>query len=276
MTIMVRSVLVAVFLLFGFLPAIAQSPAPPSWVQGLHSRVRLISGGLEGGQGLVGIEIALDPGFKTYWRTPGDSGIPPSFDWSGSDNVAAAEVRWPAPTRHEDAAGVSYVYGGAVVLPVLVRLKEPGKPVRLSLSMNYGICNDICIPAQAELTAELSQDGPHRSVIEAALAAVPRPQPLGAKEEPAVVEVERLTPQDKPSFAVTVRVPEGARPTLFAEGPENWYFSTSQADAGNRFTLTVEDMPKTVSGPVPVRLTLVAGDNAVETEVNLDAGRQPR
>ena len=88
---------------------------------------RLIAGGQQGGSWLAGIEITLDPGFKTYWRNPGDSGLPPRFDWSGSENVAGVDVRWPAPERHEDAAGVAYVYGDEVVLPVLRRGRGSGE-----------------------------------------------------------------------------------------------------------------------------------------------------
>lgn len=275
MAIMFHTISAALFLILSLFPAAAQPPSASPWVQGLHSRVRLIAGGPEGAQHLAGIEIALDPGFKTYWRTPGDSGLPPSFDWSGSENVAAVDLRWPAPKRQEDAGGVAYVYGSDVVLPVMVTPKEPGKPVNLKLAIDYGVCKDICIPARAELSETLPADGAHRATIEGALARVPRTQPLGAKAPLSVVAVERAV-QDRLAFRVTVQAPAGTKPTLFAEGPENWYLSASFPDEGNTFTVTVEDRPKDASGPVPVRLTLVAGDDAIETELRLDAGQQPR
>lgn len=275
MAMMFRAVTAVLFSILCLFPAAAQSPSASPWVQGLHSRVRLIAGGLEGVQHLAGIEIALDPGFKTYWRTPGDSGLPPSFDWSGSENVAAVELHWPAPKRQEDAGGVAYVYGGNVVLPVMVTPKERDKPVDLKLAVDYGVCKDICIPARAELSELLPATGAHRAAIEEALAHVPRPQTLDQKAALAIVGIERAA-QDRPAFRVTVRTPDGAKPTLFAEGPENWYLSTSFPVEGNSFVITVEDRPKDVSGPIPVRLTLVAGDDAIETEVRLDAGQQPR
>jgi len=264
-----------IFLILPFFPSFGQSPASSPWEQGLNSRVRLISGGLESGRRLAGIEIVLNSGFKTYWRTPGASGLPPRFDWSGSDNVSAVEIRWPAPTRHEDAGGVAYVYSHKVVLPVLVTPTDPARPVKLALSLDYGICKDICIPAHAELSATLSGEGLHGALLEEAMAQVPRPQPLGAKAELSVVDV-RPSGQDEHAFEVAVRAPAGTRPDLFAEGPENWYLSTSSAGDGNRFTVTVEDKPKDAAGPVPVRLTLVADGKAVETEVNLDGGTRPR
>src|SRR5829696_5295044 len=82
----------------------ARAEGATAWASGLHSRVRLLAGGLhEGGPArLAGIAFELDAGFKTYWRSPGESGLPPVFDWAGSENLASAEVLWPAPTRFED------------------------------------------------------------------------------------------------------------------------------------------------------------------------------
>ncbi|MGO4523668.1 protein-disulfide reductase DsbD domain-containing protein [Microvirga sp. 2MCAF35] len=275
MAFMLRIASITIFSILSFTAVVAQPVKSPASAQGFHSRARLISGGQQGAAWLAGIEITLDPGFKTYWRNPGDSGLPPRFDWSGSENVADVAIRYPAPYRHEDAAGVAYVYGKKVVLPVLVTAKDNTKPVRLAMSADYGVCKDICIPARADMSVDLTADGPDRSAIEAALAKVPRPQALGAQAELSVLAVEPVT-QDKPTFSVTVRAPDGTKPSLFAEGPENWYFSTSQPDDANRFTVTVEEKPKDASGPVPLRLTLVAGGKSVETEVSLDGNGQPR
>ena len=275
MAFMFRAASAAFFLILSLAPIAAQSPQPSASIQGFHSRARLISGGLQGNHWLAGVEITLDPGFKTYWRNPGDSGLPPRFDWSGSENVAGAEVRFPAPYRHEDAAGVAYVYGKKVLLPVLVKAKDPGKPVKLVLSVEYGVCKDICIPARADLSLGLTEDGPGRSAIEAALAKVPVPQALGAQGDLSVLAVEPVK-QDKPAYTVTIRAPSGAKPALFAEGPENWYLSTSLPDDANRFTVTVEEKPKDAAGSVPLRLTLVAGGKSVETELSLDAGGPAR
>ena len=275
MAFMFRAASAAFFLILSLAPIAAQSLQPSASTQGFHSRARLISGGMQGNHWLAGIEITLDPGFKTYWRNPGDSGLPPRFDWSGSENVAGAEVRFPAPYRHEDAAGVAYVYGKKVLLPVLVKAKDPGKPVKLVLSVEYGVCKDICIPARADLSLGLTDDGPGRSMIEAALAKVPVAQALGAQGDLSVLAVEPVN-RDKRAYTVTIRAPSGAKPALFAEGPENWYLSTSLPDDANRFTVTVEEKPKDAAGSVPLRLTLVAGGKSVETEVSLDASGPAR
>jgi DsbC/DsbD-like thiol-disulfide interchange protein len=275
MALVIRAVSAAIFFVLSFTAIVAQ-PAPSSASnQGFHSQARLVSGGRQGDYWLAGIEITLDRGFKTYWRNPGDSGLPPRFDWSGSENVAGTEIRWPAPRRYLDAAGVAYVYGKKVVLPVLVKAKDATKPVRLVLSAEYGVCKDICIPARADLSLDLKADGPDRGAIEAALAKVPRPQTLGAQADLSVLSVTPA-PQDKPSLIVTVRAPDGVKPSLFAEGPDNWYFSSSVPDEANRFTVTLEEKPRDAAGPVPLRLTLVAGGQAIETEIGLDDNGMPR
>jgi len=275
MAFMLRVASIAIFSILSFTAVVAQPVNPSASTQGFHSRARLISGGQQGDVWLAGIEITLDPGFKTYWRNPGDSGLPPRFDWSGSENVADVEIRYPAPYRHEDAAGVTYVYGKRVVLPVLVKARDMAKPVKLAMSAEYGVCKEICIPARADMSVALTANGPDRSAIEAALARVPHPQALGAQSELSVLAVASVN-QDKPTLSVTVRAPDGSKPALFAEGPENWYFSTSQPDDANRFTVTIEEKPKDAAGSVPVRLTLVAGGKSIETEVSLDGNGQPR
>jgi DsbC/DsbD-like thiol-disulfide interchange protein len=275
MTIVTRWLRIAVIGVAALAGGGDRPAAASSWSEGFHSRARLIAGGDEGGRRLAGIEIVLDKGFKTYWRTPGESGLPPRLDWSGSSNAAAVEIRWPAPTRTEDAGGVTYGYGERVVLPALVTPADPGRPTELRLTMDYGVCKDICIPAHAEMSLALAGEAPHRAAIEQALAAVPRPQPLGAAGPLAVVEAKPV-PGDRPALAVRIRAPAGSGPSLFAEGPEDWYLSTSPAPDGDLFTVTVDERPKASSGDVPLRLTLVAGGQAIETELRLDVDGRPR
>lgn len=245
--------------------ALAESAS--RWQQGFHSKARLIAGGSD----LAGIEIVLDKDFKTYWRQAGESGLPPRFDWTGSDNLASADVAWPAPTRTEDAGGVAYSYKERVVFPVRIKPADPARPVRLKLTVEYGVCKDICIPAHAELTLALDKNGKNRPLIEEALARVPRLVPVGAEGPLAVLGVQPA-PGDKPAYTVRVRAPADA--ALFAEGPENWYLSTSPLD-GDRFTVVVEEKPKD-AGAAPMRLTLAAGAQAIETEIQLDGSLRPR
>src|SRR5712692_8053361 len=81
----------------------AQDSSP--WQRDGHSAVRLLAGSRSGAVLLGGIAFQLEPGWKTYWRTPGDSGVPPRFDFSKSENIEAVTVLWPAPTKFDDGGG---------------------------------------------------------------------------------------------------------------------------------------------------------------------------
>ena len=277
MTIVSRYAALSLLLL---LPVAAFAQAPSGWAQGFHSRVRLVSGGPEGSGHLAGIEIVLDRGFKTYWRQPGESGLPPRFDWSGSTNAAAVAVLWPAPHRLEDAGGVAYVYVDRVVLPVQVTPSDPKKPVELRLALDYGVCKEICIPARAEIAATLSVSTADASPADRALvqdlglARVPRRIPLGGPGPLSVEGVAEAPEGGKPGFLVTVRGPADA--TLFAEGPDDWYVSTSAPTGTGRFRVVIDDKPKDAGGPVTLRLTLAAGSEAIESDLDLDEALRPR
>ena len=118
--------------------------------------VRLVAGDSKNGDAQLraGIEIKMQPGWKTYWRYPGDSGVPPQFDFSGSENLKAAEVLYPAPHLFTDETGQSLGYKERVILPLVVSPQQPGKPVRLRLKIDYAVCEKLCVPAEgrAELT----------------------------------------------------------------------------------------------------------------------------
>jgi DsbC/DsbD-like thiol-disulfide interchange protein len=152
------------------------------WVASTNSKVRLVSGTLDlDGKPtlLVGIQLRMDGGWKTYWKNPGDSGVPPSFDWSGSKNLKHAEVLYPAPHRIADANGTAIGYDDEVVFPVKLTPEREGEPIELKLAFNYGLCKDLCIPNNVGLGLELPADAvSHRgdaALLESALARVPKP-----------------------------------------------------------------------------------------------------
>jgi DsbC/DsbD-like thiol-disulfide interchange protein len=266
-----RLCLATVFSLAAMMAAAAPRPEPAR-----HTEARLIAGARDGDALTAGIEINLDPGFKTYWRMPGESGLPPSFDWSGSQNLAEATIAWPAPRRIEDSGGVAYGYEGRIVLPVRVRPVDPAAPVTLALGLDYGVCHDICIPEHARLARTLTGPAPadEATLVVAALAEVPRSQALGAASRPAIVAVERTGPD---RIGVTVRAQPGSSASLFVEAPEPWFFLAAANPAQRpgsdlaQFDVQVLQRDPEASGPVPITLTLVAG-SAVETRLVLDAG----
>jgi DsbC/DsbD-like thiol-disulfide interchange protein len=124
------------------------------------------------GARVAAIEIRLAPGWHTYWRVPGEAGIPPSFDWSASRNLAAVSYEWPRPETFESDGMQTFGYERVLVLPVRLKPVDPSAPIELALAAAFGVCSDICMPAEATAALTLSPDAPEdgRDEIEAALA----------------------------------------------------------------------------------------------------------
>lgn len=126
----------------------------------------------EGGGQMAALDLVLAPGWKTYWRSPGDAGIPPSFDWSGSRNVHSVKLHWPAPSVFDSNGMTTIGYHDRLVLPVEVTPIDPTLPVTLSLQMDLGVCDEICLPASLSLQSDLARPGAPDQAIRAALAEV--------------------------------------------------------------------------------------------------------
>lgn len=124
----------------------------------------------ESGSRMAGLDLTLAPGWKTYWRSPGEAGIPPSFDWSMSENVKSVRIHWPVPMVFETAGMMTIGYHDRVVLPLEVTPVDPSLPVRLEVSVDLGVCDQICMPAHVKLEAELPVNGASDRHIKAALA----------------------------------------------------------------------------------------------------------
>src|SRR6476660_2189398 len=175
-----------------FAVAVRAQDASP-WQSDVHSAVRLLAGSRSGAVLLGGIAVQLQPGWKTYWRTPGDSGVPPRFDFSKSDNVEAVTVLWPAPMKFDDGGGgISLGYQNQVVLPLRIVPKSTDKPVTLRADINYAVCEKLCIPvdASAEL-AFASVASTEDSVLFAARDTVPKPASVGDPNPLTIRDVKR-------------------------------------------------------------------------------------
>lgn len=198
--------------------------ASTPWVQGHNAKVRLLAGRVpaEGGALHAFVEIALAPGWKTYWRTPGDAGgLPPSFDWSKSANLAGAEVAFPAPRRFTDKSGNTIGYEDRVVLPVALTPGEGGRPVSLVLGLHYGICKDVCIPADAELALEVPLDAAAPAEVSEALDLVPRSQQALRPGDPVLISASAILDGSEPKVRVEARFPQGEEGAdVFLEAPD--------------------------------------------------------
>lgn len=246
------------------------APAAP-WSRDTKSAVRLIAGPLlPDGRLSAGLQMRLDAGTKTYWRTPGDSGVPPVFDWTGSDNLGAVEIGWPAPQRFPDGNGYSIGYKSDVVFPLSVRAQREGRPVRLKLKLDYAVCDRVCIPARGEssLGLGLSADPELSALIARFAARVPQPQAEGLSL--AVAGVDRSG--RLPVVTLAADVGDGAGAVdLFAEGPDSqWTLPLPEAldtsGPQRRFRLELDGAPRGVD-PLgqPLVFTLVVGERALQT-----------
>jgi len=127
------------------LPALSEDAS--QWHSSDHARVRLIRGGrAEDDRDLAGLVFEVEAGWHTYWRSPGTFGLPPTFNWEGSENIRGVEVQWPAPEHIFDGSYEAYGYTGRVVLPLLVTREDEDAPARLNLAVGYAVCETICIP----------------------------------------------------------------------------------------------------------------------------------
>lgn len=101
------------------------------------------------------VEVHLEEGWHTYWRTSGEAGLPPDFNWDGSGNLEKADIKWPAPSRFNEAGFYTFGYKNAVTFPVTFHLQTPGDALDLNLALTAMICNEMCIPKNLDLTLTL-------------------------------------------------------------------------------------------------------------------------
>lgn len=170
------------------------------------------------GRRIVGIRMDMEPGWKTYWRSPGAAGIPPRFDWAGSKNIAEAEVIFPKPLVFDSFGMRTIGYARQMVLPVAITVEDPNRPVRLRLSLSYGLCEEVCVPAQQDLALDiLPNEGPDAAaLIQTALSDGPRP----GESEGITAAACDLQPNNKAFEArlTMAQPPLGAAPVIIAEG----------------------------------------------------------
>jgi DsbC/DsbD-like thiol-disulfide interchange protein len=259
-------------------PAHAGSvPDASSWVADQYAAARLIAGSSPAANKTLraGIEIKMPSGWHTYWRYPGDSGVPPTFDFTGSKNLASVKVLYPAPHLMTDETGQTLGYTDDVVLPLRVTPRDAGKPVALRLKLDYAVCEKVCVPEEGHLALDLtSAASTHDERLAAAEARVPKrvaPDALG-------LSVHRLHSSAKPKVLVDLKLPNNVPAQVFAEGPTpEWALpvpkpTPSTSTGYQRFTFALDGLPPGTDpkSPVDLTLTVTAGPKAYEVRTRLD------
>ncbi|GLQ05678.1 hypothetical protein GCM10007924_08990 [Sneathiella chinensis] len=225
---------------------------------------------------VLGVQFVLDPGWKTYWRSPGDAGIPPQFDWDGSSNIEKVEILWPRPTRIESFGLTTWGYENEVVLPVKLTLADPEKPLQVRMSAYFGVCKDVCIPVNRDLQADLpAGEGDatyHARVISDYRALVPPKATEGTAIHQVTAQI-----RTKDQISVTVAGSSGFKnPSLILEGEEGDLFTVrdvTYSDNGKKAVFQIEaDLARkerSLSG-YPLVATIVDGEQAAEADILLE------
>lgn len=230
----------------------------------------LESGIKKDGTYLAALHLRLKPGWKTYWRAPGASGIPPTFSWKGSKNVAGVEVIWPAPEIIDQGGVRSIGYHDELVLPLRIEPANPGRAVRLKGEMDFGVCEDICVPARLTFNQELMSDAPRSPAIAAALAQ----RPFSAQEAGVRSATCKVTPtKNGLQMQVRLDMPAGRGTEVVVFEPANpnlWASDTESTRQGNVLVANGE-MLHVGKGPLSLdrstlRITVISRGQAVEID----------
>ncbi|MDF1747593.1 MAG: protein-disulfide reductase DsbD family protein [Alphaproteobacteria bacterium] len=231
-----------------------------AWDGNEYAAARLISATTAVGQDeslRLGLQFRMEPGWKIYWRSPGDAGLPPVPDWSQSDNVDTVTMQWPVPSRFEIFDIGTLGYEDAVVFPLIVAPTHPGAPVDLKGEIDFLVCAEICIPGHASLALSLPTGTPalaqEAHLIDRFRATVPATDAAmaGLTVTNANLDVQ---PQDQidVGIAVTAQGSPFTDPDAFVEGPGGAYFDKP------KITLSDDKMSAVLHFTAPTRMTLTA------------------
>ena len=245
----------------------------PAFAQESHSppvTSEILQGwNLADGRRVAALQLTLAPGWKTYWRSPGDAGIPPEFDWTMARNLSDVSITWPTPKVYDLNGLRSIGYKGRVVIPLLVTPKRPGRAVRLRGTMSLGVCADICMPYEIDLDTVLDDPDPTPTpAIVAAMADVPY-----AEDEAGVrASTCRLRPTDHGmEIEARVRVPHtgGTEFAVIETNTPGLWISEARTSRQGDTLVAVSEMVHPNGGAFgidrsSVRITILGGDHAVD------------
>ncbi|WP_342588784.1 protein-disulfide reductase DsbD domain-containing protein [Roseovarius aestuariivivens] len=185
------------------------------------------------GTHIAGLQFTLKDGWKTYWRAPGDAGIPPQFDWRGSSNLSSVEIEWPTPRQIRQSGVTTIGYDRTVTLPLRISPARKGGAIRLSAQIDMGVCKDVCVPVNVSVAQNLGDtDAAPDPLIVAALAE----RPFSAAEAGVGRVTCRLSPiEDGLRLQAEIRMPSLGRGELavFEAGDPNIWIAPSRTTRQN-------------------------------------------
>ncbi len=270
-----RGLLVATALSCGLILSIdAARAASSDWVETEGGRIRLTAlAPDEEGTIRAVLDVDLLPGWKTYWRDPGDAGVPPSVGIDGSTNIKGLKLEFPPPERVDDGYSIWAGYTYPVAFPLTLTQERPGEASVLEADVFLGICESICIPFQTHFSVAIDADhepsGFETRLVEKAHAGLPE----APGEEFRIVDSGLSDSQD--ALVVSVAHPDpNAETEVFLTGPSGWYFDIPE-NTGNdgevsTFRIPIVDSPEgqSLSGQ-SVQLLVKAAKRSMETQIRI-------
>lgn len=235
------------------------------------AQLDILDGGMTSrGTYLGALRLTLADGWKTYWRAPGDAGIPPQFDWRGSKNVGEVSITWPTPEVLDQGGLRSIGYTDQMVLPVEITPKNAAEPVRLRGNMGFGVCREVCIPGDLDFDHTLDAGASRNPAIAAAMAN----RPYSATEAGVTSAQCRLTPtQSGVRIEARIAMPSagGEEVAVFEPGdPSIWASAAQTQRQGGTLTATSEFVGE-ADGPMTldrseIRITVLGAKHAVDIQ----------
>ncbi|MEL7256536.1 MAG: protein-disulfide reductase DsbD domain-containing protein [Pseudomonadota bacterium] len=223
------------------------------------------------GRHVAALHLELGEGWKTYWRAPGDAGIPPRFNWAGSRNVSTVKVDWPMPKQIPQGRYMTIGYDSSVTLPLYIAPKAAGRAMRLTGEIELGVCREVCIPVTVSVAQDLpNTKGKRDPAIVASLAS----RPYSASEAGVSDVACRISPtEDGLQLSAVITMPkQGAREvTVFEVGdPKIWVAPSKSERQGGK--IVAQTTMQHVSGRSfalkrsDVRITVLGQGRAVEIQ----------
>lgn len=253
------------------------------WQESYKSRSRLLAGAMVQQSGdtalYAGVQLELAPKWKTYWRSPGEAGgVPPTFDWSASKNVADVTVEYPAPIRMATDYGENIGYYDRVIFPVRFKFVDPAKPADLHVDFQYGICDDICVPANVKLILQVSagEIAPVPTVLSEAVRRVPKLASRLGPKDPRIARSEIILSGAKPHIDFDIETgSENVLVDVFVEGPGGMFIPMSRLVPNAEVAAGIKRFSVDLSKDVDIadirgktlRVTIVSGTGQSQYDV---------
>ena len=222
----------------------------------------------EDGTRMAALHLILAPGWKTYWRAPGDTGIPPSFNWTGSENLRGVSYHWPSPDVFTSYGLRTIGYKDELVLPIELHPKTAGSPIHLRGEVDLGVCETICMPAHLIVEAKLEGAGSSDPTIHQALAAGPK---SAGRAGVGRVDCELDPISDGLQLNARIEMPRlpGTEVAMVETGnPHIWVSEPEVKRSGGALSVRADLVPPS-GKPMALdrsalRFTVVSGKNAVD------------